>query len=206
VKIDWGEGEVTAVWDRAPDDSSCCVLLTHGAGGDMNDPVLKAAGSALADRNIAVLRFNLPYREAGRKSVGSPAQAEACWRGVVDRVRGDKRIFVGGKSYGGRMATHVAAAGHAVDGLMLLSYPLHPPGKPDRLRTAHLADITVPMLFVQGTKDPFATADLLERTIASLPNATHVPIQDGEHSLRVRGRQASEVAAEIAEAISAFVR
>lgn len=206
MKIDWGGGIASAAWDRSPDEARALLLLTHGAGGDMDDAVLKGVGAVLKERDIAVLRFNLPYREAGRKSPGAPAQAEACWRGVTDRVRVDgTSVFIGGKSYGGRMATHVAAAGYPVNGLVLLSYPLHPPGKPERIRDAHLKDIGVPMLFVQGTKDSFATPPLLEKTIASLPTAKHASIEGGEHSLRVRGRPPKDVANEIAEAISAFV-
>ncbi len=206
MKVSWGKGSVTAKWDLGPDDARALLLLTHGAGGDMNDAVLKGVGSALAKRDIAVMRFNLAYREAGRKAPGSAAESEACWRGVADAVRIEGRpLFCGGKSYGGRMATHIAAAGYPVDGLVLLSYPLHPPGKPERIRDEHLRDIAAPMLFVQGTKDSFATPALLTKTIASLPSATHVPIEGGEHSLRVRGRSPVEVADEIADAIASFV-
>ncbi len=205
MKVDWGKGSVTAHWDSSPDDARATLLLTHGAGGDMNDPVLKGLGSALAGRDIAVMRFNLAYREAGRKAPGSATESEACWRGVADAVRREVPLFIGGKSYGGRMATHIAAGGYAVGGLVLLSYPLHPPGKPERIRDAHLRDIAGPMLFVQGTRDPFATPELLAATIASLPHATHLPIEGGDHSLRVRGRKSAEVATEIADATARFV-
>jgi predicted alpha/beta-hydrolase family hydrolase len=114
-------------------------------------------------------------------------------------------LYLGGKSYGGRIATHIVSDGVEADGLVLLSYPLHPPGKPDRLRDAHLPAIRIPMLFVQGTKDPFATPSLLTKTTRSLPTATLHPIEGGDHSLRVRGRAAADVTAEVTETISRFV-
>lgn len=206
MKIDWGGGTVSAAWDSDADEAGALLLLTHGAGGDMNDPVLKEVGAALALRGIAVLRFNLAYREAGRRAPGSQTQSEECWRGIAAAERAEgKPLFIGGKSYGGRMATHIVADGYPVDGLVLLSYPLHPPGKPERIRDEHLRSIDVPMLFVQGTKDTFANPDLLAKTVGSLRSAKHVPIQDGEHSLRVRGRTPSDVADEISDAIASFV-
>jgi predicted alpha/beta-hydrolase family hydrolase len=206
LKIDWGGGTVSAEWHASVDEADAMLLLTHGAGGDMDDPVLKTVGAALSDRGIAVLRFNLAYREAGRRAPGSQTQSEECWRGVADAVRVDgKPLFIGGKSYGGRMASHIVAAGYPVDGLVLLSYPLHPPGKTDRLRVEHLHDVKVRMLFVQGTKDSFATPSLLTQTVESLQTATHVPIEGGEHSLRVRGRPAVDVTNEISDAIASFV-
>lgn len=206
MKVDWGEGSVSAQWDLEPGGASALLLLTHGAGGDLKDPILRGVGSALAGRGIAVLRFNLAYREAGRKAPGSATQSEACWRGVADAVRpGGVPLFVGGKSYGGRMASHVVAGGYPVEGVVLLSYPLHPPGKPERIRDAHLRDIQAPMLFVQGTKDSFATPELLIATIRTLPRATLLSVEGGEHSLRVRGRAANDVAQEIADAIASFV-
>ena len=201
AKLAWPSGTVSGLWHR-PDEPTALVL-THGAGGDLDDPVLRGLGERL---DCAVLRFNLPYREAGRRSPGSPKQAEDCWRAVAKAVTQDHdRVFVGGKSYGGRMASHVVADGFAVDGLVLLSYPLHPPGKPDRLRDEHLPRVGVPMLFVQGTKDPFATPDLLRRTLGRLPRASLVAVDGGDHSLRVRARPQADVLDEIAAAVSVFM-
>lgn len=206
MNIDWGGGTVSAEWDGDPATARALLLLTHGAGGDMTDGVLRAVGTSLDDHGIAVMRFNLAYREAGRRAPGSQKQSEECWRGVADAVRVDgKPLFIGGKSYGGRMASHIVADGYAVDGLVLLSYPLHPPGKPERLRVEHLPEIGAPILFVQGTKDNFATPSILEATIASLPRARLVGVSGGEHSLRVRGRSEADVGSEIASAIVAFV-
>jgi hypothetical protein len=205
VKIDWDEGSVTAEWDRPDGDAHAVLVLGHGAGGDLNDPLLRGVASTLASRGIAVLRFNFPYREAGRRSPGSQQQSEACYRAVARGAREEGvALYCGGKSYGGRMATHIAADGFDLEGLVLISYPLHPPGKPENTRDAHLSKIAAPMLFVQGSRDPFATPELLERTVASLRNATLVGIEGGDHSLRVRGTKPAEIVARVAGAIEDF--
>ena len=106
---------------------------------------------------------------------------------------------------GGRIASHVVADGFPAVGLVFLGYPLHPPGKPERIRDAHLRTINVPILFLQGTRDPFATPDLLHETVEKLPTARLVEIADGDHSFKVRGRPAADVTAELVEAIDAFL-
>ena len=106
---------------------------------------------------------------------------------------------------GGRIASHIVADGLAAGELVFLGYPLHPPGQPERIRDAHLKGIEVPMLFLQGSRDPFAMPDLLHRTIADLPSARLVEIEGGDHSFKVRGRSAGEVTAELVEAIDGFV-
>jgi predicted alpha/beta-hydrolase family hydrolase len=207
MRIDWARGTVSGAWDRPEGDPSATVTFAPGAGGDLNDSVLKAVARELSSASIAVLRFNFPYREAGRRAPGSQVESEDCYRDVASLARsGGTPLFCGGKSYGGRMASHIVADGFEVDGLIFISYPLHPPGRFDRLRDQHLAQIDVPMLFVQGTKDTFARPDLLESTLDALPRATHVPIDGGDHSLRVKGRPAPDVAREIAAAIASFVR
>lgn len=203
MKLAWADGEVSAAL-TGPSDARAVCTLAHGAGGNLDDPMLVALAERLADEGIAVLRFNFPYREAGRRAPGSQKQSEGCYRAVVSWAREHApRVFCGGKSYGGRIATHVAADGAQMDGLVLLSYPLHPPGKPERLRDAHLADVGAPMLVVQGTRDAFAAGDLLERTFEG--RATIVRIEGGDHSLRVKGRPASDVQDEIAGAVVTFV-
>lgn len=183
------------------------LLLGHGAGGDLNDDLLRGVGTGLIDAGVATLRFNFPYREAGRRSPGAQAQSEDCYRAVASSARGeDLPLFCGGKSYGGRMATHIVSDGFDATALVLLSYPLHPPGRPDKLRDEHLRDIEVPILVVQGTRDPFATPDLLRRTVGSLREATLVEIEDGDHSLRVKGRGRDDVLAEVVDAIATFMR
>ena len=203
ASLRWDDGRVSAAWDGGGDS---VVALTHGAGGDMDDPILVGIATELADRGVAFVRFNLPYREAGRRAPGSPKAAEACWRSVAATLRTEfKRTFLGGKSYGGRMASHVVADGADCDGLVLLSYPLHPPGKPDRLRDEHLASIGVPILFCQGTRDAFATPELLDATVAKLPTATLRRVDGGDHSLRVKGRSPADVASDLADAVSTWL-
>jgi predicted alpha/beta-hydrolase family hydrolase len=198
---------VTSIARDVPNERTGAVLvLGHGAGGDLNDPLLVAVGARLSARGVRVVRFNFPYREAGRRAPGSQADSERSFRDIAEAesVEGLK-LFCGGKSYGGRIASHITSSGFAADGLVLLSYPLHPPGKPERLRDAHLAQIDAPMLFVHGTRDAFARGDLIEQTVRLLPTATLVQIDGGDHSLRVRGRSPSDVYAEVVEAIAAFV-
>ncbi len=197
---------VTAAWDR-PSDPRIALVLAHGAGGDHKDPFLRGLAGSLVDAGVATLRFNFPYREAGRRAPGAQKQSEDCYRAIVDHVRDEGLpVFCGGKSYGGRMATHIAAEGVPMDGLVLLSYPLHPPGKQDRLRVEHLPDVNAPMLFVQGTRDPFATPELLEEAVRSLNAAKLVRVDGGDHSLNVRGRTRAEVTGEVREAVLTFVR
>jgi len=197
---------VTVATDTS-DEPRAVLVLAHGAGGDLNDPLLRALGASLSADAIEVVRFNFPYRESGRRAPGAQSQSEACYREIAGSVRREGLpLYLGGKSYGGRIASHVVADGLDVDGLVFLSYPLHPPGKPDRVRDQHLGSISVPMLFCQGTKDPFATPALLDGVVGRLPHATVHHIEGGDHSLRVRGRAASDVIAELNETIARFVR
>ena len=205
MKIDWADGSVTAAWDGSPSDADRIIVLAHGAGGDMTDAILVGVAKQLAVSGSAVLRFNFPYREAGRRTPGAQAQSESCYRSVADFARRDgAKLYLGGKSYGGRMASHIVADGYPADGLVFLSYPLHAPGRFDKLRDDHLRQIDVPMLFVQGTRDTFARPDLLDATLATLPNARRVPIENGDHGLKAPGRKRDDVITQIATAIRTF--
>ena len=196
--LSWGGGTVTAAWHGTPGDT--LLALTHGAGGTLDTPSLVAYAEAMAARGTHLVRFNLPYVEAGRKTPGPQARDEACWRDVATSLRGRAaRLLLGGRSYGGRMASHVVADGVSCDGLVLLAYPLHPPGKPESLRTAHLERIMAPMLFLQGTRDPFADPALLTRTLSLLPGATRHRLEGGDHGHKVAGRTVADVAAELAD-------
>ena len=172
----------------------------------MDDPLLVALASSLKPRGVDVVRFNFPYREQGRRAPGSQTQSEEAYRRIADARRTDRPLFLGGKSYGGRIASHIVSDGYDAAGLVFLSYPLHPPGRPERLRDEHLDRITVPMLFCQGSKDPFATPELLDAVVGRLPRATLHRISGGDHSLRVRGRSQTDVVDELTEAIEGFVR
>jgi predicted alpha/beta-hydrolase family hydrolase len=206
TQLDWGGGAVTGAWDRPDGNARAVLLLAPGAGGDLNDALLRSVASRLAGRGVAVLRFNFPYREAGRGAPGSQRESEAAYRAIATGARMEGvPLFIGGKSYGGRMATHIAADGFAADGLVLLSYPLHPPGKFDRLRTAHLPRITAPMLFVRGTSDAFSREDLFDAAVEGLASATVLAIPGGDHSLRARGTKPDDIALIVADAVVSFV-
>ncbi|MDY7104174.1 MAG: alpha/beta family hydrolase [Actinomycetota bacterium] len=164
------------------------VLLTPGAGTDASHPSLVALEEALAP--LPVARVDFPYRKEGRKapdrapkliaSLRDDAAAFAERTGVAPG-----RIALGGRSMGGRMCSMAVAEGLPAAGLVLIAYPLHPPGKPEKLRVEHLPDITVPCLFVSGTKDPFGTPDELEAATATIPGeVTHVWIEGARHDLR----------------------
>lgn len=206
VRFAWDEGTVTGAWHRPGGRARAALILGHGAGSDLNAKLLIDVGDALAARGVAVARFNFPYSEAGRKAPDRTPKLEACWRAVAAAVAEEfPRPWLGGKSMGGRIASHVVAQGFDASGLVFLGYPLHPPGKPERIRDAHLRDISAPMLFLQGTRDPFAEPGLLHATIASLPTATLVEVDGGDHSFKVPGRAAADVTAQLIEETARFV-
>ncbi len=155
----------------------------------MHTPFIRYFHTELAKQGYLTVRFNFPYMEARRRVPDRREILEESYRTIVDRVRngGQKpsRVFIGGKSMGGRIASQVAANGVDVDGLFFLGYPLHPIGKTDQLRDEHLYRIRKPMLFVSGTRDGFARRDLLENVVTKIgPNATIHWIQDGDHSFK----------------------
>ncbi|HJR19103.1 MAG TPA: alpha/beta family hydrolase [Actinomycetota bacterium] len=201
----WRDGEVSGARISAA-DPRVTLVLAHGAGGTMNHPTLVALAEGLAATGVTVVRFNFPYTEAGKKAPDRQEKLEACYWAVAKEVaEGTDRLYLGGGSMGGRIATHIVADGFPAAGLILQSYPLHPPGKPERMRDAHLERIGVPMLFLWGTKDPFGTADLMKATMAKLPTATLHPIEGGDHSLKVRGRTMADVYTEIVHTIAAWI-
>src|SRR5438094_4482972 len=188
-----------------PDGAGRGLVLTHGAGGNCRAPLLVAAAEAFSAAGLAVLRCDLPFRQ--RRSFGppSPAGAAADRAGLREAVIALRdvapgRIFLGGQSYGGRQATLLAADEPGlVSGLLLFSYPLHPPGKPDRLRTEHFPRLRVPALFIQGTADPFGSIAEVRAAIAAIRAPTEImPIEGAGHDLR-RGRF------DLATAVAAFL-
>jgi uncharacterized protein len=167
-----------------------CLVLGHGAGGTRRSPFLVRCAEAIAANGRSVLLYNFPYSEQRRKAPDPPAVLEASVAAVAKaaRERADK-IVLGGKSMGGRIASQAAAQGVPCDGLVFLGYPLHPPGKPERLRDAHLGHITAPLLFLQGTRDVFARWDLIERVVAGLgERARLVRFDEADHSFAVPRR------------------
>jgi uncharacterized protein len=203
----WDEGEVSGAWHRPAGKARAALVLAHGAGHGMDTRLLIDVGEALAERGLAVVRFNFPYMEAGRKAPDPQPRLETCYRAVAEEVAGEfEQPFLGGKSMGGRIASHIVAEGFPAGGLVFLGYPLHPPGHPERMRDAHLKQIDAPMLFLQGSRDPFASPDLLHKTVADVPSARLVEIKDGDHSFKVRSRSVAEVTAELVGAIDSFVK
>jgi predicted alpha/beta-hydrolase family hydrolase len=165
----------------------------------------------LKSSGTASMRFNFPYQERGSRSPDKPDVAVGTWLAATALAAEETglKVWAGGKSFGGRMASMAVAEGMAAEGLIFFGYPLHPPGKPERLRDQHLYDISVPMLFIQGTADPFARLDLLERVVDTVgAKATLHLVEEGDHSFRVKGRRRStdEIASELGELAGAFIK
>jgi predicted alpha/beta-hydrolase family hydrolase len=217
LRFDAGAGRmVSALLDR-PSRPRALLVLGHGAGAGMRHPFLGAMAKALAERAVATLRYQFPYMEAGKKSVDPPAVAHAAVRAAMAeaaRRAPTVPLFAGGKSYGGRMTSESAAEAPlaGVHGLVFLGFPLHPPGRPEAAaeRGKHLADVTVPMLFLQGTRDEFAHLDLLRPRVKRLGKRARLHLVDGaNHSFKVlagSGRKDPEIRAELADAIADWTR
>ncbi|OBI27428.1 alpha/beta family hydrolase [Mycobacterium sp. E2238] len=180
------------------------VVLTHGAGGDRDSPLLQQVCDEWARRGWLAVRYNLPYRR--RRPKGPPSGSAAADRaGIVEAIalcRGlvGGPLIAGGHSYGGRQTSMVVAAREApVDMLTLFSYPVHPPGKPERTRTEHLPDIRVPTVFTHGTSDPFGTPDELRAAAALVTGTTAVvEIADARHDLRSKTLNVAALAVDAA--------
>lgn len=171
---------------------SVTIILGHGAGANQLSSFMRLFASGLAERGLDVVTFNFLYTEQGRKIPDPAPRLEGCYRAVIDAVLKHKklkgnRLVIGGKSMGGRIASQVAAAQpDFIDGLVFLGYPLHPPGRPDKLRSEHLPKIKAPLLFVQGARDAFGTKQEIAATIRKLKlPAKLYAIEGGDHSLKV---------------------
>jgi predicted alpha/beta-hydrolase family hydrolase len=209
-----GDATVSGIAAR-PDDASSTVVVAHGAGAGMEHPFMAGFTRALNAEGIATLRFNFPYREAGRRFPDRPPVAIAAWRAATDaaaaRAREGEPVWAGGKSFGGRMASMAVADGMPAAGLVFLGYPLHAPGKPDQPRDEHLYRLgDVPMLFLQGRNDPFATPnDQLDDVVRRIGRRAVLEwIEDANHSFEVKGRKRppAEVGASLAPRVAAFTR
>jgi predicted alpha/beta-hydrolase family hydrolase len=193
-----------------PKGARAIYVLAHGAGAGMTHPFLAKFAALMAERGIATLRYQFPYMEAGSRRPDSPKVAEAAVRAAVaEAARHKLPIIAGGKSFGGRMTSQAEAHGAmGVAGLAFLGFPLHPPGAPATTRADHLADVKVPMLFLQGTKDEFAEMDLLRPVVKALgKRATLHLIPEANHSFRVpakTGRKEPEIMAELADTLASW--
>ncbi|MEP6911209.1 MAG: alpha/beta family hydrolase [bacterium] len=190
---------VTALLYAAPkkERAGITVILGHGAGAGQLHPFMQLFANGLAARGFDAMTFNFIYMEQGRGVPDPKAKLEACYGAVIEAAKKHKklkgnRLVMGGKSMGGRIASQVAATPESAEnfaGLVFLGYPLHPPGRPDKLRDDHLPHVTAPMLFVQGSRDSFGTTDELRALIKRLHlPATLYPIEGGDHSLKVPKR------------------
>jgi hypothetical protein len=196
------------------DEPVAALVLAHGAGAGQHSAWMVKAAQALADHGITCATFDFPYITAGRKVPDRAPVLEAHWREIVNEAQAQLDglpLFIGGKSMGGRIASHIAAqgvdgahstgSGHA-RGLVFFGYPLHPPGQPEKRRDAHLPQITLPMLFIQGSLDTFGNEAEMWALMPALQRAELHVIAGGDHSFKVKGG-AKAVAAAFEQAIHA---
>jgi predicted alpha/beta-hydrolase family hydrolase len=205
---------VSALLARSP-DAAACYVFAHGAGAGMTHPFMAAVADGLAARRIATLRYQFPYMEKGTKRPDSPAIAQAAVRAAVAQARQrlpGLTLLAGGKSFGGRMTSQAQAAAplDTVRGLAFFGFPLHAAGKPSTERAAHLFDIAVPMLFLQGSSDKLAELRLLEPLVGKLGKkaSLHV-VKDAHHSFHVparSGRRDADVLAELLDVFASWVK
>jgi predicted alpha/beta-hydrolase family hydrolase len=202
-----GPDTTSVVYDQALGGADAAVFVcAHGAGGSMADRSVAATAKALTARGIGVVRFNFLYREKKRGRPDQMPVLQDTLAAVVERTRAElrpKRLVIGGRSMGGRAASMLAAEGYSADGLLLLAYPLHPPGKPNQLRDAHLPKITMPVCCFCGTRDPFVTRELMERVLETVPAPWEMHWVDGAdhsfHVLKSSGRTDAAVMDDIAD-------
>ena len=191
-----GEAPVRGFLHRAAKAGDGFLVLTHGAGGNCSAPLLVALAEKFAESGLTVLRCDLPYRQRRPRGAPSPSDAKTDQAGLRRAVELMKkqfvgRVFLGGSSYGGRQASMlVAAEPSLVEGLLLLSYPLHPPGRPEQLRTAHFPSLRTPVLFVSGTKDAFGSIEELQGAIKLIPARTKLfAIEGAPHGLSQKAKR-----------------
>ena len=172
---------------------SAALVLGHGAGAGQSSPFMVRVAKGLASRGISTSTFDFPYMIAKRHMPDKPPVLESTWRDAIAEATGtfaSLPLFIGGKSMGGRIATQVAAQERGnVRGVVLLGYPLHPPGKPQQRRDAHLPAIDIPMLFVQGSRDTFGTSADIAALLPSLRQATVHEVAGGDHSFKTSGKK-----------------
>ena len=212
-KIDVDGESTRAVYEPSTSDAERGVyVFAHGAGGNMSDRAMLAASKTLRGIGLGVVRFNFLYKERGSGRPDQMPKLMATTRAVVDRVRAElkpKMLIIGGRSMGGRAASMLAAEKFDADGLLLLAYPLHPPGQPEKLRDAHLPNIEMPVLCFNGTKDQFCTPDLMKRVLTTVTAPWEMHWLDGAdhsfHVLKSSGRNDAAVLTEVGAATSDWI-
>ncbi len=211
-KVPVGEETTSVVYRPGGANDGVVFVAAHGAGGRLNDKSMLALATELESRKIDMVRFNFLYRERGSARPDPMPRLEKCFEAVVAKVREElnpRVLVIGGRSMGGRAASMMAAANFPCDGLLLLAYPLHPPGQPEKLRDAHLPEIHVPVLCFSGTRDPFITQDLMTKTLARVSPKWDMHWLDGaDHSFHVpksSGRTDAQVLEEVGAAVSRWL-
>ncbi len=194
----------TAVYRPGGENDGVLFVLAHGAGGRLNDKSMLGLANELESRKFDVVRFNFLYREKGSGRPDQMPRLEKCFEAVVAKAREEvkpRTLIIGGRSMGGRAASMMASKGFDSDGLLLLAYPLHPPGQPEKLRDAHLPLIDVPVLCFNGTRDAFCTPDLMMKVLQSVKTKWEMVWLDGaDHSFHVSrssGRTDAQVLEEV---------
>ena len=188
IKVSPGIGSVSGEY-TIPDKSICVITIAHGAGAGMHHPFMTALAGSLAENGIATLRFNFPFTENKKGRPDVPAVAHKTIEAAINHARKQYPslpLFISGKSFGGRMSSQYLSTHHdaEVKGIIFYGFPLHQPGNPSSTRAEHLKDVKQPMLFLSGSRDEFASWDLLEKVCSSLPNATLMKIEGANHSFK----------------------
>jgi uncharacterized protein len=212
-RVQVGNDSTSAVFDRAETgDGTTVFVCAHGAGGNMHDKGVLAVAKALGARGLDVVRFNFLYKEKRSARPDPMPRLKETTEAVVAHVRDElkpRRVIIGGRSMGGRAASMLAADGFDCTGLLLLAYPLHPAGRPEQRRDAHLPAIRVPVLCINGTRDALCTPALMERAIAPVSAPWQMHWLDGAdhsfHVLKSSGRTGAEVMGEVADVTEAWV-
>ena len=198
-------GAVTAIETPVASDAvDWTFVYAPGAGSNVHDPFGTYACRMLAERGVRCIRFQFPYQEAKRRSPDPTPILEATWRAVIEAVRDDARLVIGGRSMGGRIGSQVVAQGVEADAVALFAYPLHAPGKPEQRRDAHLAAIGVPVFFCSGTSDAFASPEEIRETAELVREATIHHLEGADHGFAVRkssGRAREDVWEEAVDAM-----
>jgi predicted alpha/beta-hydrolase family hydrolase len=214
TRIDLPNGAAVSALFECPVKAQSLLVLAHGAGAGMTHPFLDALSAQLNSAGVATLRYQFPYMERHRRIPDSPAVLTATVRAALQKAKelSDLPLFVGGKSMGGRMSSTAASEEplDGVRGLVFLGFPLHPPNRPGTKRADHLARVTVPMLFLQGTRDAFADLQLLRPICARLGSRATLRVVEGAdhsfHVLKTSGKKDREVLHELADGVASWIR
>ncbi len=199
---------------EAPSEPEAIIIIAHGAGAGMNHGFMADISHRLVNLGLTVVRFNFPYMEQGRKSPGSPKGNIEAWKLVVEHIQSlhpDLSLFLSGKSYGGRMASHLLSEKLVENtmGIIYFGFPLHAPGRDSKDRAAHLPNVPVPQLFLQGTNDKLANIDLIDEVVKELPKGDLSVFEHADHSFNVpkkSGKAKDEIMQELAETTASWIK